>query len=265
MKNGTRLQEHKNRIALLVQYEGTNFNGCQSQANGRTVQDEIEKALKVLFRKNIRIVVSGRTDAGVHAAGQVIHFDLDVPVKLQKLCINLNGILERDISIKNAYIVPPTFHARFSAVSREYLYMIYNYPQRSPLFINKAVWINSPLDVNFLRSIATFLTGEKDFASFCKKKSAEENTVRRIDRFDIKKINELIIMKIAGNAFLHNMIRIIAGTMLEMAKNGKEPSYVLEILEEKDRNAAGKTAPACGLYLNRIIYDPPLSSMESAF
>ena len=124
------MKEQKNRIALLVQYDGTKFNGWQNQNKGRTVQGEIEKALNIISRKKIHITASGRTDAGVHALGQVLHFDFYDNISLKKLCRSMNGILKNDISIKNAYMVHSSFHARYSAIQREYIYLIYNLPER---------------------------------------------------------------------------------------------------------------------------------------
>ncbi|MFH0976445.1 MAG: tRNA pseudouridine(38-40) synthase TruA [Spirochaetota bacterium] len=261
----TRNSGDRSRIALLIQYDGTDFNGWQIQDRGRTVQGEIEKALKVLLKKDIRVIAAGRTDTGVHALGQVIHFDFSSDISLQKLCISLNGILDNDVKIKNAYLVPSDFHARFSALGREYLYIIYNHPLKSPFDTKRAVWISYDLDIDYLKRAAEHFIGEKDFASFCKKTSAEENTVRRIEEFDIIKFREFIIFRIRGNAFLHNMVRIIIGTILDLHKENVDPAYIKTILDQKNRDAGGKTAPPYGLYLNQIFYEPSLSEMESAF
>jgi tRNA pseudouridine38-40 synthase len=263
--NTTRNSEGKNRAALLVQYDGTNFNGWQVQKNGRTVQGEIEKALGLLLKESVRIIAAGRTDTGVHALGQVVHFDFSSDITLQKLCISLNGILDKDVAIKNAYRVPSSFHARFSALQREYIYVIYNHPLRSPFVVKKAMWVNYKLDMDFLTDISQYFVGEKDFASFCKKASADENTVRRIDEFDVTKWEEFIFFRIKGTAFLHNMIRIIVGTILDVYSNNMDPRCILDILERKDRIAGGITAPPYALYLNKINYNPALSDMESAY
>ena len=259
----------KNRIALLIQYDGSQFNGWQVQKGGRTVQGEIETAIKVLTKESPRVTASGRTDTGVHALGQVIHFDLQKRIEnrndLVKLCINLNGILDTDVSIKNAFIVPSDFHARFSTSLREYLYLIYNHPMKSPFIRYRAMWVREKLDEEFFRKTAEHLKGELDFASFCKKSSAEVNTVRRIDGIEIKRKRDIISFKIRGTAFLHNMVRIIIGTLVEMHKENKEPEHIIEILRKKDRNSSGITAPPYGLYLNRVIYEPPLTEMTSAF
>ncbi len=253
------------RIALLVQYRGTCFNGWQMQKGGRTVQQTVENALEIITKERHRIVASGRTDSGVHALGQVVHMDTDRDIPLEKLCYSLNGILERDVSIKNAYNVNHEFHARYDAVEREYIYLIYNHPQRNPFLEERALWVNYPLDVDYLKEASGYLLGEKDFSSFCKKISMEGNMVRRIINISLHRKDDLISFRIRGNAFLHNMIRIIIGTLLEMYRENREPGFMQEVLVRKDRDCSGITAPACGLYLSEVIYHPPLNSYESAF
>ncbi len=253
------------RLALLVQYDGTGFNGWQIQAGGRTIQSELEDAVKVLARTDVRITASGRTDAGVHALGQVVHFDSDLPVSLDKLCISLNGILPQDISVKNAFRVPDDFHSRFSAVKREYVYLIYRYPLRTPFMRYRAMWINHPMDSKYISDTASYLIGEKDFCSFCKKISSENGTIRRVESIEVTESDDVIRIKLRANAFLHNMIRIIIGTIVQMYRENREPAFIKEILEKKDRTYSGFTAPAYGLYLNEITYDPPLQFYESAF
>lgn len=263
------METQRHRIALLIQYDGSGFNGWQVQDSGRTVQAEIEKALNVLTREKIRVTASGRTDTGVHALGQAVHFDTCKKIErsddLRKICVSLNGILDYDVSIKNAFLVPPDFHARFSAVRREYIYLIYNHPFRNPFIIERALHVREKLDLDFLRRTAAYLKGEKDFTAFCKKTSSDVNTVRRIDEIEITESRELISFRIRGNAFLHNMVRIIIGTILKMHKEGDEPEYINEILKKRNRDLSGYTAPPCGLYLNRVFYDPPLSEMAAAY
>ncbi len=253
------------RIALIIQYDGTEFNGWQIQDKGNTVQGYLEKALKVLTRENIRVTASGRTDSGVHALGQIVHFDTNSSVPLDKFCIGLNGILPRNISVQNAFHVDNEFHSRFSAVEREYIYRIYNSPVRSSFMMYRAMWVNFPLKLSYLNESLALLEGEKDFASFCRKKSTEDGTIRRIISASATEKKNFIDVRIVGNAFLHNMIRIIIGTIVENHKFGKEPGYMKEILEARDRIAAGITAPPYGLYLSRISYDPPLESFPAAF
>lgn len=263
--NGTNGENDKARVAAIVQYDGTGFSGWQIQKSGRTVQDEIEKALTIFFREDIRVVASGRTDSGVHARGQVIHFDTGKLFDLKRLCFGLNGILASDVSITNAYRVPSGFHARFGAVKREYIYRIYNHYLRTPFVQHRVLWVKDKLDFQFIQRAAGYLIGEHDFASFCKKISSDVNTVRTIDEIDVSYSNEIIAIRICGNSFLHNMIRIIIGTILELYKNGSPPETIKEIMARKDRRASGPTASPCGLYLNRVTYEPPLDIMESAY
>jgi len=253
------------RYALLVQYDGTSFNGWQLQDKGRTIQEEFEKAVKILTKEDVRVTASGRTDSGVHALGQVIHFDLSDEISLTKLCISLNGILPNEISVKNAYRVCNNFHSRYSAINREYLYLIYRYPLRSPFMRYKAMWINHPLETDYLRKCTSRLIGEKDFASFCKKISAGNGTVRKIESIEIFEQDNIIRIYFRANAFLHNMIRIIVGTTVQMYREKRDPLYIEQILESRDRSASGFTAPPYGLYLNSVNYDPPLNIYDSAF
>ncbi len=253
------------KIAIIVQYDGTKFNGWQYQNEGRTVQQEIENALKILTGELCAVVSSGRTDSGVHAIGQVAHFNLKSDISLQKLCIGLNGILPRDISVKNAFRVEDDFHSRYSAVEREYRYLIYNFPLRTPFMRYRAMWVNYNVDMGYVKEAASYLIGEHDFASFCKKRSSDINTVRKISSIDISFIDNVYCVTFKGNAFLHNMIRIIIGTIMDMAKDGKGPEYINEILNKRDRNCSGKTAPPYGLYLARVYFDPELETRESAF
>lgn len=253
------------RYALLVHYDGTFFNGWQVQDRGRTVQGEIEKGIEVLTKERIRVSASGRTDSGVHALGQVIHFDLVNNIDLHRLCIGLNGILPPDISVKNAYIVDNDFHSRFTAIKREYVYRIYCSPLRSPFMAYRALWVSTPLSCSYVRDVTQYLPGEMDFASFCKKISLENGTVRKIESIDVTKRDEIISIKICANAFLHNMIRIIIGTIITMNKEGKDPSFIKEVIAARNREYSGYTAPPHGLYLNQVFYDPPLDNYVSAF
>jgi tRNA pseudouridine38-40 synthase len=268
MVSGNRNSESvgSRRLAFLVQYYGSDFNGWQIQPEGRSVQIELERACEVLLKHKVKIVASGRTDTGVHALGQVVHFDTESDSSLLRICKGINGILPSDVSVLNVFDVPPDFSARFSPVGREYLYLIYNAPQRSPFVKNRAAWISRPLDVDYLNDALSHLRGEHDFSSFCKTPSAKDkNTVRTMHDVFAVRNNEFIEVTIRGNAFLHNMVRSIVGTAVELERKGFAPVKMKEILESMDRRVAFDTAPACGLYLRRISYDPPLSSMPSAY
>ncbi|MCL2025510.1 MAG: tRNA pseudouridine(38-40) synthase TruA [Leptospirales bacterium] len=255
----------RRRIALLLQYDGTAFNGWQLQKDGRTVQGELEKAITVLTGETLRVTASGRTDSGVHALGQVAHFDMAGSHSLERLCAGLNGIIQPDVSVRNAYETDALFHSRFSAFEREYLYLIHNYPQRDPFARYRAMWFNRRLDDFYLAETLRYIEGEHDFASFCKKKSRLENTVRKILKTSAKKRGNYIFISIRGNAFLHNMVRIIVGTCIQMFLNGDEPSHIIEILNGKNRDLSGNTVPPHGLYLKEIKFNPELAKYPCAF
>ncbi len=249
------------RKALIIQYDGTNYCGWQIQNKDITVQYEIEKALKILYKEDIKVIASGRTDSGVHAFGQVAHFDSFDTISLNKLCTGLNGILPKDIAIKKAYVVPASFHARFDAFERSYIYYIYNDKYRSPFTKNRYLWVKDKLNLTVLRKMSKYLIGEHDFASFCKKKSSDEITIRNIKKIHIIQQGPCIEVKIIGNAFLHNMIRIIVGTLIDLCLNKNKPSDIKHILEAKTREASSSTAAACGLYLYRVDYKPSLEKI----
>ncbi|MGQ9843884.1 MAG: tRNA pseudouridine(38-40) synthase TruA [Spirochaetota bacterium] len=251
-------RESRVRYTLIVQYDGTAYSGFQIQNNANSIQSEIEKAIKILTHEEVRIAAAGRTDAGVHALGQVVHFDLWNTITTEKLCINLNGILPADIAVKKAFVVDGNFHARYSAVAREYIYVIYNHPYKSPFMHYRAMWVRDPIDIAFCQKAAQYCIGEKDFASFCKKTSAEENTVRYIEYITVTRMLEhLVIFTIKGNAFLHNMVRILVGTILWLWINHKPAETIKEILDKRDRSFSGMTVPAYGLYFKKVYYASP--------
>lgn len=221
--------------------------------------------MEILTGDEARVTASGRTDAGVHALGQVAHFDFNGSHSLRRLCVGLNGILPKDVSVLNAYDVDANFHARFSAIEREYIYVIYNHPQRSPFMMYRSMWINFHISEDYIAAALKLIEGEHDFISFCKKKSSEEGTMRNITRTQAVRRGDYIYVTICGNAFLHNMIRIIVGTCLEMFKEGREPESIIAVLDAKDRDAAGATAPPYGLYLKHIKFEPTLEEFASAF
>jgi tRNA pseudouridine38-40 synthase len=268
MVSGNRSDDRnkQRRIALILHYDGTGFNGWQIQPEGRSVQSEIQKALQIILGSETPVVASGRTDTGVHALGQVVHFETDSNIALSRLCIGMNGILPRDVSVRNAFDVPHDFNARFSAVEREYLYRIINSPLRSPFALYRAAWIARPIDENYINSALSWCVGTHDFSSFCRMKSAkDQNTVRTVTTAECIRSGQTIDVTIRGNAFLHNMVRSIIGTVLELQKRDKPAETMKSILSAKDRRSAGETAPAYGLYLKRVTYDPPLSAMSSAY
>lgn len=254
------------RIALQIQYDGTNFNGWQIQPTGRTVQASLNSALSIILNHSVSVTASGRTDSGVHALCQIVHFDTESDISLNRIVKGGNGILDEDVSIVNAYEVGNDFHSRYSTIAREYIYMIYNSPSRSPFTNNRYYWVRNELDVGRMEKACSHIIGRHDFASFCKKTSGEESgTIRDINFIDIKKNKNIINLKINGTAFLHNQIRTIVGTLVDLQKNNHSPQKMKEILEKKERIFAGPTAPPCGLYLNNVFYQPDLHTYKKAF
>ncbi len=257
-------QRERYRIALKIEYDGTNFNGWQIQSVGRTIQQTFEDAVFKFYREKIPVVASGRTDTGVHATGQIIHLDVPKGRSLDSICSGLNSYLPLDVSVINCYEVSPNFHARFDACEREYKFLIYNNPFRSVVWQDRALFVKDPIDLKLLKRTLSFFVGEHDFASFCKKRSSDGNTVRTIKNIDVNVNSDIIEVYITGSGFLHNMIRIIIGTTLEINKNRVSPDVVQKMLIDVDRDSAGQTVSPVGLYLNRVSYVPSLLEMNSA-
>lgn len=244
------------RIKCTVSYDGSRFNGYQIQPNSRTVQGELEKALaKMHKRKRVQVVASGRTDAGVHAVGQVIHFDTNLNLPPSKWPIALNALLPDDISVKNAVLVNEDFHARFSAQKKEYRYRLYQSSCRDVFRRNYAYHFPYRLKVQEMKEAVHYLIGTHDFTSFCSAKTESENKIRTIYEADIWEEDDEMIFCFVGSGFLYNMVRILVGTLLEVGEGKRKPGELKQILEAKDRRFAGKTVPGNGLYLWKVYYD----------
>ncbi|HMV42590.1 MAG TPA: tRNA pseudouridine(38-40) synthase TruA [Leptospiraceae bacterium] len=249
---------------LILEYDGPQFNGFQKQESAKrvTVQGKLETILSQILRENITLVAAGRTDAGVHAKGMAVSFTSQNPIQnYGKLILSVNAIagLEGGLAVLTANEVPDGFHARFSCTEREYEYKILNTQTPHPLLKERALWFKNKIDFNLLQREMESLIGKHDFASFTKKSVLETytSTERRITKIEIKEDEELknlFKIVIRGTGFLHNMVRILVGTLLDIAR-GKIRSSVLEILESLDRTKAGKTAPPYGLYFVRAYYN----------
>ncbi|MFD2445204.1 tRNA pseudouridine(38-40) synthase TruA [Bacillus sp. CGMCC 1.16607] len=243
------------RLKCIISYDGTEFSGYQIQPNGRTVQEEVEKALKKLHKgQDIKIAASGRTDAGVHAKGQVIHFDTNINIPLEKWSIALNSLLPADISVIEAENVDTSFHARFDAKGKEYRYFVYPSKMRDPFRRNYATIFPYELNKDLIQEAMSLFIGTHDFTSFCSAKTEVEDKVRTIYEINICEENGLLVFRYVGNGFLYNMVRIMTGTLLEIGTGDRAANSISKILEKKDRSFAGKTAPAQGLYLWRVVY-----------
>lgn len=243
------------RFKCKIAYVGTSYSGYQVQPNKVTVQSEIERALMKLHKgTQVRISASGRTDAGVHAKGQVIHFDSPLNIPEDKWQLALNSLLPDDISILAVSKVHCDFHARFDVVKKEYRYFIYPSKTRDPFLQPFAVQFKYPLNVSNMIAASQFLIGTHDFTSFCSAKTEMEDRVRTIHQIELLEENGLLVFRFVGNGFLYNMVRILVGTLLEVGTGERDPASIPELIENKDRTTTGKTAPAHGLYLWEVFY-----------
>ncbi len=243
------------RILLIIEYDGTNYAGWQLQKNGVTVQETMEKAIEVAFGQKCRLSGAGRTDAGVHAFGQCAHFDIESNIPPDKFSYVLNLVLPPDIRIRESKAVSDDFHVRKAAKMKHYRYKIYNAPHASAIERFTTAHVRQTLDVDMMRIAAKHFVGTHDFAAFRAAGSDIIGTVRTIYSLDVTRIDENIYIDVKGNGFLYNMVRIIAGTLIDVGKGRLLPSDIPEILESKDRTRAGATAPAQGLILMGIYYD----------
>lgn len=245
------MQRYKCKIA----YDGAGFSGYQVQPGKRTIQSELEGALERLHKgKKVKVYASGRTDTGVHAKGQVVHFDSSLGIPLERWSLALNALLPDDVSVLEAEKVAKDFHARFDAVGKEYRYFIYRGKTRDPFSRHYAFHYPYELDVEAMRKAIPFLLGEHDFTSFCSAKTEVEDRVREITQIELVEEEKMLVFRFVGNGFLYNMVRILVGTLLDVGRGVLVPEDIGEILAKKDRIVAGKTAPPQGLYLWQVFY-----------
>lgn len=242
-------------IKLVLEYVGTGFSGWQVQPGKRTVQGEVEKAVAALTGEELRLEVSGRTDAGVHALGQVASFRTESRFPPEVIQPGLNHWLPRDVAVLSVEEVPPEFHPRKSARGKWYRYLIMDRKLRSALFPDRVWHLRADLELAAMRSAAGPLIGEHDFSSFRSVTCEANDPVREMKRIDIFR-NEtgLLVVELSATGFLKQMVRIIAGTLAEIGQGKRRPEEMKEILEARDRTRAGVTAPAAGLYLVRVDY-----------
>lgn len=243
------------RIKCTVSYDGTNYQGFQVQPEGRTVQGEIQHVLKKMHKgEKIRIHASGRTDRGVHAKGQVFHFDTPLSLTEEQWKRALNSQLPQDIVIRSTEFVSQDFHARFSCVAKEYRYIVLYQKERDPFLVNYTHHHPYPLDLQKIEDAMKYFLGTHDFTSFSSAKTEINDRVRTIDLFQIQQENNKLIFRIRGDGFLYNMVRIIVGTLLDVGSGKIEPKKIPEIFAAKDRARAGKTISPNGLYLWKVYY-----------
>ncbi|MFF2450183.1 tRNA pseudouridine(38-40) synthase TruA [Neobacillus sp. NPDC058068] len=243
------------RYKCVISYDGSGFSGYQVQPNKRTVQSELEaKLAKIHKGASVKVVGSGRTDAGVHAKGQVIHFDSPLLIPEQKWEVALNSMLPEEISVLSVNKVDASFHARFDAVGKEYRYVLHLSSIRDPFQRNYAYRYPYPLNLDAIREAGKFFLGTHDFTSFCSAKTEVVDKIRTIEAIDIINDGDLLTIRFVGNGFLYNMVRILVGTLLAVGSGDFSPEEIPVIIEKKDRRFAGKTAPAQGLYLWEVFY-----------
>ena len=242
------------RVKLTIAYDGTNYCGWQIQPNAITVEEKINEALTDLLGEEIKVIGASRTDSGVHALGNVAIFDTETKIPAEKIAFALNQRLPEDIKIQESVQVEYDFHPRYANSEKTYEYRILNRRIPDPLERNYSHFLYGDIDIDKMRKAAAYIVGEHDFASFCSTGSQVQSTVRTVYQLDVDRQQDIISIKIRGKGFLYNMVRIIAGTLIQVGTNVIPPEYVREIIEAKDRSIAGPTAPAKGLRLVKIEY-----------
>ena len=242
------------RIKLTVAYDGTAYAGYQSQTNGVAIQDVLEEAIADLFSEKIRTMNASRTDAGVHAEGNVAVFDAETKMDPSKIAFALNARLPEDIRITCSERVPDDFHPRFQETVKTYEYRILNRVHPDPMLRLYAMHYYYPLDAEKMDRAAKRIVGTHDFSSFCAAGNSTKTTVRTIYEAGVRREGDLITFSVTGNGFLYNMVRILVGTLIEIGSEKREPEEMTEIIEARDRSRAGDTALAKGLVLKEIRY-----------
>lgn len=239
------------RIMLTVAYDGTNYHGWQIQPNGETIEGVLNRCLSELMQENIEVIGASRTDSGVHAMGNIAVFDTQSLIPPEKIAYALNARLPEDIKIQDSKEVDINFHPRHCDSRKTYEYRIYNATFPMPTKRLYSYFTYVPLNVERMREAAAYFVGTHDFKSFCSVDTQVENTVRQIESVELIQSDNQIVIKVIGRGFLYNMVRIMAGTLMEVGRGNLKPQDIERILEAKDRAAAGPTAPACGLTLIR--------------
>lgn len=242
------------RVALMVEYDGSQYHGWQSQTGLRTIQDRVEQALGRVADQSIQVVCAGRTDTGVHATGQIIHFESDNYRSVRAWMHGANSYLPKDICIKWGAEVTNSFHARYSAMARRYRYVILNTPIRPALLRSNVTWKYRPLDHALMHEAGQILLGEQDFTSFRSVECQSKTPMRNMHELRVERFADWVVMDLTANAFLHHMVRNIAGVLMAVGSGRQEPSWVAEVLAAKDRKMGAETAPPYGLYLVEAIY-----------
>lgn len=244
------------RIALGLEYNGTGFCGWQAQPCGCSVQNALETALTKVAACPIQVTCAGRTDAGVHALEQVVHFDTDVERPVSAWVRGTNTHLPETMSVRWAQVVPTEFHARFSALGRRYRYVLLNRPERPGLMVHRVGWFHLPLDLELMRKAARYLLGTHDFSAFRSSECQAKSPVKNLRQLDMTMQGDLLMFDFAADGFLHHMVRNIMGMLVRVGKGAHPPEWVAEVMASKNRTLAAPTFSPHGLYFVGVDYDP---------
>jgi tRNA pseudouridine38-40 synthase len=242
------------RIAIGVEYDGAELFGWQTQKDGASVQDALERALSAVADERVSVTGAGRTDSGVHATGQVAHFDTSARRNDRAWVLGANTRLPPGIALRWAREAPEGFHARFSARARSYSYLLINREARSALWRHRAWWVRRPLDAERMHSAGQAVVGEHDFSAFRAAECQSKSATRRIERLGVTRHGEFLRVDVTANAFLHHMVRNLVGTLAAVGRGDRPAHWVTEILQGRNRALGGATAPAAGLYLVHVDY-----------
>ncbi len=244
------------RFALGLEYDGTGYNGWQIQSHAPSIQDSLNRALSRVADETVSCVGAGRTDTGVHARGQVVHFDTTAERTPRSWLLGINSNLPDDINVLWVQAVADDFHARFSALARTYFYRILNRPVRSALERERAWWVRQPLDIDRMAEGAGWLLGRHDFNAFRASSCQSSSAIRELQTLQAKRDGAVITIECRANAFLHHMVRNIVGSLVKVGQGEQEPSWMGQLLAQKDRTLAAMTAPPHGLYFASVEYAP---------
>lgn len=244
------------KFAGIVEYDGSDFCGWQRQSHVPSVQEAVESAISLVANHEVGIACAGRTDTGVHALGQVMHFETNAQRELRSWLLGINSNLPRSVVLRSIKPMPEDFHARFSAFSRSYRYIISNQSVRPALLAKRAAWEYSPLDAGLMQTGANYLIGEHDYTSFRALGCQAKSPVRKISKLSVQREGALVIIDVTANGFLHHMVRNLAGVLMSIGKSEYSPEWAQEVLMKKDRASGGVTAQAQGLYFMSVQYDP---------
>lgn len=249
------------RRLLTLRYEGTHYHGWQVQENAVTVQETLQNAIESLTGVRSGVIGCSRTDAGVHAEAFCCTFDSESTLSDYTVVRGLNAYLPQDIAVYGCRVVPPTFHPRYDALGKRYTYRVWNSAVRHPFWANRTAMISGHLPEERLDQAAQAYLGTHDFAAFCAAGSSVEDTVRTVTRAEVRREGDLVTFTVEANGFLYNMVRIMAGTLLEMGMGKRAYDDIPRILTSENRAEAGRTAPAAGLTLERVFYPPPYDTL----